>query len=290
MNYKVEDSLDYISKSLDEKWNFKCFLSTQRDIVSTFESPEEVGSSLIVLELLQKYLSKASLEKIIGFLSKNIDDNWTFHFFLDKYLLPNDTDTTSWWLSTFLDLEIINKEEAEKQAEKIAKNTDDSGIIQTYYKESWRERSVDPTAIVNILHFLYKVKLDEKKFNQSYNFIKNIIENEQFRKPWRYYFSPWMFIFFLQRLSVFNDEIKWYLSKIINDMKIPINGTIDMACSIIVKKYLEIDCENEEKALISLADLDWSFPYDSIYKYGSKNLYFWSKVISTAFALHALLK
>jgi hypothetical protein len=291
MNFEPEKSLEFISKNINDKWSIDCYLSTQRNLVSTLESPKEIWSALLILWLLHKYLSKDDLNKIIEYTNIQKDKDWSFHFFEDKSLLPNDTDTTSRWLSTQLDLKTINLETAIEQAQKIANNADEFWIIQTYYKEYQRERIIDPTAILNILHFLHKVGLNIEEYEKSYKYVQETIESRWYQSPWRYYFSPWMFLFFLQRLWVFNNEIMLQLQKIMKEEKIPIQWTIDKACSIIVKKSLGLDFDNDITELLKEYNhKEWSFSYDSIYKYWSKNLYFWSKPISTAFALHAILK
>lgn len=291
MNPKVEKSLNFISHHLNDKWSFTCYLSQKRDLVSNLESPKEIWSALIVLELLHDYLSKEDVSRIIDYINLQKDKDWTFHFFEDKDLLPNDTDTTSRWLSTLLDLGLIDLEEASKQAERIVNNVDKWWIIQTYYSEHQRDRIVDPTAILNILHFLYKVNLDTNRFDKSYHFIQQFIKNKRYQESWRYYFSSWVFLFFLQRLWTLDSKAKSYLQKIIETDLVPIWGIIDRACSIIIKKSLNIDYNSDIWELIKQFDSnDWSYPYDSIYKYWSKDLFFWSKIISTAFAIHAILK
>lgn len=286
--FNISTSINFIENHI-ERWSIKSYLSTSRNLFSVLESPKEVATTLLIFELLKSHLSNQKLQEILTYLNSQIDTDWTFHFFEDKSLLPNDVDTTSRWLSTLFDSWIISFEEISKQAKRIVENVDGNWIIQTYYNEYKRSRESDPTALLNIVRFLCKAHIDKNNFQPTVNFLERYIESESYEKPNRYYFSSITFLYFMMRLASYNDSFKDRLYNIMRNKTISIYWSIDLSMLIKIKQFLNIDADDDIKRLIGSRRDNWSFPYDSIYKYGSKDMYFWSQVISTAFAINSLL-
>jgi len=293
-----------IKKAIDKGFSFlerkhqngfySCQVSERRDMNSLRYSPNEVASSVLILNTaLSKRPNAETTKKVIKYVLNNLEEDKTISFFEDKKLLPSDTETTSFTLSTLIKTNTLNIQETKSVAEKISKNIDKNKLIQIYFnpEEYNKKNRVDHVALSNICYFLYQNGLNHQ-VKESIEYLTKHFEHDKFQEGSRYYFSPESAIYFSSKLIEF-PELKNLLERPLKEaLRSRIGKTnypLDLAMRIVSANKLEINNFSELNQLISLQNKDGSFPINSIYKFGSKEGYFGSREISTAFALEALM-
>ncbi|MCD6226741.1 MAG: hypothetical protein J7J93_03030, partial [Candidatus Aenigmarchaeota archaeon] len=272
---------------------YKCYISSERNMKNPTASPEEVGSSLLILGTALKYKPFASITKKTLKYCQNYMRDGKISFFRDNSL-PPDIDITSWALSTFIEMKKLDKDIANRIAEEILSNVNKDGILEVYFK-SYRsvDNRIDHVAIANALYFLYLMGKKNKITNINQKYIMKVLYSGRYLEGSHYYHSPDTFLYMLARLNKFyyfqekfGNIIKDHLIQRINATDWPLD--ISMRISSL-NKFNILDLV-EIKKILKLQQNDGGWPIDSIYHYGSKVGYFGSRSISSAFAIEALIE
>jgi hypothetical protein len=234
----------------------------------------------------------STTSSIITHLKKNIREDYSVCFFEDGTLLPADADTTSFMLSTLIKTGDITRDETLAIAKRIADNQDE-GKIQIYFRPETHDRKnrFDHVALCNICYFLYSQGLKEEAGNQLSEIVA-FFQKKSHLQGSRYYYSPDAAIYFACQLLEFpqtEEKLKTTLQDALSERVGQTTYPLDVAMRITSADKLGMRNEADFQKLIRLQAPDGSFPADAIYKYGSKEEYFGSKELSTAFSIEALL-
>ncbi|MGM5484836.1 MAG: hypothetical protein ACQEP1_03105 [Nanobdellota archaeon] len=289
---QVQGALAYL-KNKDAGGSYFCSLSHDRRINSPEPAPKEIGSSVLVLRTaLARDGHSSTRKRVVDHIRSNMNDDFSVHFFEDKSLLPPDADTTSFTLSTLIESGDLDKEDLSDIAWKIADNKDNGRINVYFHPEQYsRKNRFDEVALSNICHFLYMNGF-ENEADEQLKEITRFFKEGRFSKGSRYYFSPDAAVYFASNLtSFFSSESEFNrLLRGINGRRLGrTDHPLDMAMRITSAYRLGLKDKVDSKRLSDLQNPDGSFPADSIYKYGSKDVYFGSRVITTAFSVEALV-
>ena len=197
-------------------------------------------------------------------------------------------DTTSYGLSVLLSRYAIDMSIANSAADDIVKNTDRDGIVKVYLGTEKVDSPLDHVAAANVLYFTNQLGRGEE-VKPTEEWLVEVLNSGALLKGSRYYHSPDAFLYFLSRSlkyprlrEKFAPKLRKYLDERIGSTEYP----LDLAMRISTSNELGI--KSPERKLLLDQQNDGAWPADSIYHYGSKEGYFGSKVISTAFAVEAL--
>lgn len=287
MNSIIKNGYSFIKKECQNGF-FNCYLSSSRrldDFTDCTLSKKEIGSSALVLMLSSK--KNKINKKIASYLAQQIEE-YKFYFFEDKTVLPADADTSAWILSTLLSKEELPKNLVIKAAKIITDNVNSEKLILVYYEPCYKENWLDHTAMTNILYLLNQTGTNQLA-EPTLNHVINVLQNKEYLKGSRYYSSPLMFLYFFSRL--FDFEYFQQFKKIVKEQLIeipPSEDPLDLAYKIIIAKKLNMKCDQEIELLVKQQAKDGGWPFDAVYRFGKKEIYFGSRAITTAFALHAL--
>lgn len=299
LEFRPETTNEFIKpayKYLDESCEnglYRCFLGNTRSMTGELQpTPTEIGSSLLILETVLKHRPETAAKKDTLEACKKQLQNGHFNFFIDKGLLPDDADTTSYGLSSLLEMDQIKKESIEGVLDEIVNNIDDNGIMQVYFNPGKMGRSnrIDHVAIANILHLL-NLTGKEQKAAASQDFVYRFLADKSYLNGSRYYHSPDIFLYFLGRLMKFPKMKDVFYGQLNEELKSRIGTTdfpLDLAMRITTARKLGFENTEEIEKLKAMKNSDGSWPSDSIYHYGGKNGYFGSSLISTSFSIEAL--
>ena len=82
---------------------------------------------------------------------------------------------------------------------------------------------MDPTALMNIVCFLYKTNVDKKQFAVTLDFLETYVKSNSYQNPTRYYFSPMTFLYSMMKVAQYNEMFKNYLEEILKNKKHSVN-------------------------------------------------------------------
>ncbi|MBI2045466.1 hypothetical protein HYT23_05380 [Candidatus Pacearchaeota archaeon] len=291
MNETIRKGLNYLTtNSLDGR--FKCYLSQSREEGDIFSiSPREIGSSLLVLNpALINYPSNNLTKQVIA-RCKNHMVNGKFNFFEDSSLLPTDVETTSYGLTTLLELKEMDKGLADLVANEVMGNVNNNEVIEVFFKPlTNHENRVDHVSLSNVLYFLNLLGRGNQA-KESEDFVFDQLSSGRYLEGTRYYHSPDSFIYFLSKSMNFPNLGERFKPVLARELSKRINSTnfpLDLAMRSITADALCFPNDRERRNLRDLQEPDGSWPFDAIYHYGSKAGYFGSKAITTSFAIEAL--
>ena len=269
---------------------YKCQLSSDRTMTNSKYSPNEIASSALILETAFSHNSHSNQE-IINYLKKHLRRDKSISFFENDSLLPADADTTSFTLSALYHSGALNISTTKEIAKRIVENKN-NGQIQIYFNPEKfnRENRFDEVALSNISYFLF-LQGFEAEAEKQLPLIQDFFASKKYLNGSRYYFSPESAIYLASRLVEFSKGNKQLHSVLEDALKERIGKTdfpLDLAMRVTSAHRLGMKNNLDFQKLISIQNPDGSFPADAIYKYGSKEEYFGSKEISTAFSIEAL--
>lgn len=286
----IRPSYEYLERSC-ENGLYKCYLGSTRSMTGELQqAPSEIFSSLLILETsLKNYPFSETTKKVVKVCEKQLQDGH-LNFFIDRNILPDDAETTSYGLSILLELGKLQKESIEKVLDEIISNVNNEGIIQVYFQPEkfGRPNRVDHVSISNILYLL---NLADREAQISEDFVYKVLADQSYLAGSRYYHSPDAFLYFLSRLMKFPRMKEKFYDLLCDRLQSRIgcsNFPLDLAMRITAAQRLNLDNKEEKEKLKTLKNDDGSWPIDSIYHYGSKIGYFGSSYISTSFAIEAL--
>jgi len=289
---EARDKAFQFLETQQENGHFNAHLSSTPDMLESHDSPKEIASTLLVFEtVLQQHQDSPIFHQSLSYLKSQLD-NGRYHFFEDLFLLPSDTETTSYGLSSLLRAGTIDRKEAEKTADEIIRTTDESGIIMVYFEPCDKENQIDHVSATNVLTLLNMLgRGDEAK--ETENFVLDQLQKGAYLEGSRYYHSPDTFIYFLGRMieqcpnmkDRFEEPLRKAVRSHVGMTETPIE--IAMRCTTLARLG-----ENpaELNKLLRAQGTDGGWNSNSIYHYGGKVGYFGSRAITTAFALEAIDK
>lgn len=277
---------------------YPCFLGKTRSMDGKLhQTPLEIASSLLVLETsLRHHPVSRTVREMISACMKHMGGDHRINFFLDKNLLPEDAETSSWGLSTLVEMGIIPIESLFPVIDEILSNTDVNGIIQVYFQPERQGRAnrIDHVALADIFYFLNLVGRGKDAL-VSQNFVSEHLENKTYLEGSRYYHSPDVFLYFLSRLMRFPKMRERFHASLRREVQSRFSSTdfpLDVAMRVTIANILGIDSTSEKEKLLAMRDKNGVWPSDAIYRYGGSGGvegYFGSSYISTSFALEALV-
>ncbi|MBI5389284.1 hypothetical protein HZB01_02800 [Candidatus Woesearchaeota archaeon] len=271
---------------------YPCYLSDTRTMDTARIAHPEIGSSFLILEHALKHTPESlATQAVVEACLRKMRDG-LFSFYADENLLPQDTDTTAWAVSTLFEMQKIGEAALHKSIDLVVGNIDGDGVIKVYFdpekygRVNWR----DHVALANVLYLLNLDKRVGEAF-PSLVYVSDALRKGDYENGSRYYQSPDMFLYALGRLmkfpemkSLFEDGLKKELSRRIGQTEYP----LDLAMRVTTAKVVGLENGEERRKLMSMVRIDGSFPPDAIYHYGSKAGYFGSSFITTVFAIEAL--
>jgi len=286
----IEKAFSFL-ESQSENGFYKCQLSSNRTMNNPKYSPNEIASSSLILGTAFSQKSPTNQE-IVDYLKNHLRKDNSISFFENQKLLPSDADTTSYTLSALIQSGAFSVNENQEIAKKIIENKK-NGKIQVYFnpKKFNRENRFDEVALCNISYFLFQEGF-EFEAEKQFPTIRDFFTSKKYLNGTRYYFSPETAIYFASRLTEFpkgNEQLHSILETSLKERIGKTDFPLDLAMRVTSAYRLGLNNNIDFQKLISIQNSDGSFPEDAIYKYGSKEEYFGSKEISTAFSIEALM-
>lgn len=288
-----------IKTSIQKGWDFlekqnidgfyKCYIGQSCCFNEEQQSPPET-SNILITEVLLKYhpnkqISKEAFSKLLSLAEYDL-----LTYFEDKNLYPPDSDVNALAYSILFDLNLIKRDKVEYILSIILKSTNENGISLVWITDDQNKKYTDHVVSTNIIYLAMLLNQDEK-VEKDNEWIKSIFWSNQYKQGSRYYNSPYAFLFAINRLvnrfPRFDESIKKELANIISKQKKD-ESTIDLAIRIIIAKSFRLETNILEQTLLDQQEADGSWPANALFKFGSKNMYFGSKALTTAYSIRAL--
>lgn len=293
LDLQISRAFAYISSKINEDI-IRCSLGKDAHMETLLgTAPKEIGSTLLILRnALRFFPDEVITQKLITRCKMHMCGT-RFNFFIDKSILPFDADTTAWALDTLYALHAITLQEIQEEVSRMVENTDTEGVIQIYYEPEKQQHSqrIDEVALANILNIIYLCNMEEYA-RPTEERVLGFLESGEYLIGSRYYPSPDTFLYFLSRLLKYPRTHK-LLNKVLTGATLDRIGKtgspLDAAMRITTCLELGLDNEQDLQTLISGQESNGSWKAEALYRYGTKEIYFGSKEITTAFALEALL-
>lgn len=254
--------------------------------------PESFTATLVADLLLARDDLRPVIEAILAMLSHELGEDGLLFFFKQHDRLPADADCTALALSVLLRAGVAVKKLAHRALDTIADNHNIDGIVETYFDPSG-ERSglVDPVVCCNVLYLAEQLdRLHE--FRPTYAFVSKVLRVRGYLSGTRYYHGPDTFLYFAARFVCRQaDQHRALRSELRQAVLERIGSThhpLDLAQRVIVARWLGIDASVDRRRLQALRQSDGGWPGDGLFRYGRREVYFGSRVLTTAFALRAL--
>ncbi len=289
---EIDSALAYLTKIFDPTDGFPSYIAPDGYFNNRQPSPPEVFTTMIVYNCLNdSALTPVFFEEIPKIVNRAINKNGFMHFFGDHNLLAADTDCTAVGYSILLDYNIMPSSMPDA-VEKMVTNTCDSGIIEVYEKPAGKhEGRIDACVLVNILHCLYRLSLQDKA-RPSEDYVFDRLVQKKYLNGTRYYPSPDVFLYFLSRLVRDYDKANSRFGDLlIQELKQRENLTepfLDFTFRVAAMNNIGISNPQHKINIIEHQNANGSLPAESFFKYGSSNLFFGGEALSTAVAIRAL--
>ncbi len=275
-----------------ENGRFSSQVSNSADMSEPQVSPKEVASTLLVFDTaLQQHQGSPIFSQSLSYLKSQLD-NGRYHFFEDPSLLPADTETTSYGLTSLLKVGAIDREIMQRTADEIIRTTNQDGVIQVYFEPCSKENQIDHASAVNILTFLNLIGKG-KQAQKTEDWVLEQLETNEYSKGSRYYHSPDTFLYFLGRMVEqcpnMKDRFREPLKKAVQSRVGMTEASIEMAMRSTTLTRLG-EKPTELNKLLEMQKEDGGWDSNSIYHYGGKVGYFGSRAITTTFVVEAIDK
>lgn len=288
----MEKGYNYLLESCNAKRCFQPVVSASADFAVTKPSPfPEIFDACLVLDLLgKKELDTDVLEACLRYISRHQGANKLFSFFEDPSLFPQDVDSSVLATNVLLDHQKVKMSDADVVADAVIANVNRNGVIQTYFPpRDGREDKIDPSVCANAIRFIHRMgRGEECKPTEDRLFA--FLEKRNQDKSDLYYHTDAFFYFIWEALktSVFlKKRFQSLLAERISARIGSSSNPIDLAARVVVSSEMGIPNHKELEKLHSLQQEDGSFPLDVAYTSSKKDLYWGSKMVTTAFALRA---
>ena len=275
---------------------YNCYLSKQRDAKSETLSPRELGTPLFVLATCHnRGLSEGTTNAIVDYCIANIVDG-RMNYFEKRGAIPDDVDTTAFGLSLLSEMGRVDLELARRSAKTVTENVDNDGLIKVYFSD--QKDTLDHVTATNALYFANLFGLRDAT-TKTENWVADMLLSGEYLKGSRYYEPPEAFLYFLSRAAsrfpslgarVAKPLIEALRKRVDRIGPLPLEHQypIDSAMRVTTFRNMGLVNNFDRDNLLEMARPDGSWPTDSFFKYGDKQVYFGSPAMSTAFAVEAL--
>lgn len=282
---------------LEDSWlahGNQTWMSEHLDISEPVESPKEIFSTLLMLDLLIDEELNASVKKqMVQLIEQACLPDGTFYFFHNQDLLPRDVDTTTFGITILKREGKIADKVAEEGLSHVLRNCVPEGMIEVYLspKKKEREGRLDPAVCANVLYALTQAGR-QGEAEPTIRYLHQALKEETYLEGTLYYPSPDAFLYFVARVvstfPMYQAEFADLLKEKIRNRMGASDQALELSMRILAAKYLGIECEKEQEKLAAQQLRDGSWPAYTIFKGNSKYKYFGSRELTTAFAIQAL--
>lgn len=270
---------------------FKCYIGLSQNFAENFQSPPET-SNMLIADVLLKYHPKSKLTTdTIGYLNKQ-SKHGLFTYFEDRDLYPPDSDVNAIGYSILFETSsFTSPEEINRILTTLLSNTNSDGIVQVWISHDSRQKQIDHVVATNIMYLAHLLGRSVE-IEPSKNWVHQVLESNEYLNGSRYYNSPSAFLFALSRVASrfdsfrqdFQGQLYTSVAKRVGAEDRPIN----IAMVIMAAKSLGINTEEDQEKLLRMQNEDGSWPADALFRFGSKERYFGSRALTTAYAIRAL--
>jgi hypothetical protein len=267
-----------------------------RNLASGEPVHPESFSAMVIADLIAELPEHDALvNEVCAMLWDELGSENIFYFFKEHHRLPADADCTALGLSVLCNAEKFAND-ARKRAlqalDRIVANTNHAGVVETYFDPSG-ERSgvVDAVVCCNALYLAHQMQR-ANEMQASLDYVHRVLVDESYLEGTRYYPSPETFLYFLGRLlhafpeiqHRFVEPLRFALRQRLRTSADP----IDLAQRVLLCAWFAVDDQGDAQHLFELRQSDGTWPIDSLFRYGRRNIYFGSQALATAFATAAL--
>lgn len=260
----------------------------------------ETFSSMLVLDLLvDTEVDTRITEHLARYLEAHRKDGM-FWFFEDPSLVPPDVDSVAVGLAALARAGAVDpSDEAESAViDRVVSNCTSDGIIQVYFppREN-REQRVDPVVCANALRLLYLAERGHEA-RKTEDFLYSVLESRAYMQGTRYYPMPETFLYFLSRAMSASRALQ---ERFLPLMRERVRESLDhegaaskqplfAALRLIAANAVGHDDPDDTRTLVDTQRPDGSWEAHPLGTTGGRRLrlYFGSRPLTTAFALHAL--
>lgn len=278
------------------KDHFPCLTSRDRGLRGGTTVHAESFTAMVVADLLLGRREYGVLVRAIAsMLEFELGDDEVFFFFKEHERLPADADCTALGLSVMLRSGLRVWDTAHRALDRILGNANADKVVETYFDPTGeRDGIIDPVVCVNVAFLALQLGRSEE-IEPTLEYVHRVLVEESYLEGSRYYHSPDTFLYFLGRLvHHFPQTRERLLEPLRHAVKKRLrlsSDSLDVAQRALLCAWLEIDDDRGElDALIALREVDGCWPSDALFRYGRKKVYFGSRVMSTAFAIRALIE
>lgn len=273
---------------------FPCLTGPTRDLSvdSRGVYPESFTAMIVADLLMGQPEHRFVVQSVLEMLRRELTSDALFHFFKEHERLPADADCTALGLSVLLRGGAPVGDEAHLALDRMLANTSREGVIETYFDPTG-ERSglIDPVVCANTLFLAHMLGRTEA-MGPTLRHVHDVLVHRAFVDGTRYYHSPDAFLYFTARLVRRFPQTHELLLEPLRDAVGERQGSsgfpLDIAQRVIISNWLGMDDGGESEVLAGMQGADGAWPRDSLFRYGRREIYFGSDVLTTAFALRAL--
>ncbi len=248
---------------------------------------------MLILDLMNDISLDSEIEaQVAERLRAEISDGGVFHFFADHSRLAADVDCTSVACAVLGKVGALSAPALHAGIESVLSNTNDDGIIEVYIDpDTDRSGIVDPVVCANALYLISMYERDAEAVATKEFLYRTLARGDCVRGT-RYYPSEDTFLCRLARLVCeFPDRYSEFRRLLVERLSQRMGASrypLELAQRIICASRLSLPLADEVRLLVSLQAPDGSFPPDAYFRYGRRQVFFGSRVLTTAFCLRAL--
>ncbi len=272
--------------------DYQLISGENRALIPSYGKIVESFSPMVILDLLGTKVIDVDVHALLvqSIINARLS-NQLYSFFFDEKMLPADVDCVALAYTGLIKSGVLAGCNYQNVVELVLTNTNSAGIIETYFDVSRKDR-IDPVVGANALYFLYLCG-QESQAQTTQQFVLDTLLQEKYKERGRYYPSEDTFLYMISRLldfPFFQENITFVLQQKLIARLYSTHNPLDLAMRVICSKKLKIQNETEAAELASLQESDGGWPAWAYYKKGRSNIYFGSRVITTAFAIKALIE
>ncbi|MCB9714932.1 MAG: terpene cyclase/mutase family protein [Myxococcales bacterium] len=259
----------------------------------------ETFSSMLILDLLvDTEVDPRIPEHLARYIAGHQEDGM-FWFFEDTSLVPPDVDTVAVGLAALARSGAVSLAEpvASAAIDRIVSNQSSSGVIQVYFPpRGGRQERVDPVVCANVLYLLHLAgRGDEARATED--FVYSVLERRSYLEGTRYYLAPETFLCLLARVlrvsPSFRARFRPLLRKRVEESLVTGDAhrrPLSAAQRLMAANDTGLEARRDVELLLRSQGPDGSWEAHALGATGNSQLrlYFGSRALTTAFALHAL--
>jgi len=309
----LQRAIEYLNRSLANNKSGFQFTSagTSREDLYPYEFPEDIFLNLTALDLLKDVLSDSNMEVLLKHTTSVKSKRFsTINYFKDDSILPDDTETTSYYYWTMWKLGLIQEKDKERLldvARIIFMNVNEKGIINTWIRPHNKSEQSPPdaTVLANVLRFLTKMNL-HKEALPSINFFHEELSSGYFLNGYHYYKAPAVFLYYVSSLleeniqfysGLFKDKLVFHVITLAKSV-VKDSSVVDISLLILSIKHLVISGFQTDEMMIAYFKLvdelikrqydDGGWKEDAVYTWPSRGLWMSGRSLSSIFGTAAL--